>query len=189
MWRILIAAAVEKPDVWSILDQHASSVQATASLFASLAALIAVIVTLRSSNRQLRATIEIAEKQLKATVVSGNRQAWIDKLRDELATILATVFTMHASDVAGHELQERSRIVAQLNLSIAKISLLLNQDNHDEKDREELMNALHRIPKTIADYRASDTGDSVTIATLASTIMSLSTRILKREWERVKSLD
>jgi hypothetical protein len=67
------------------LDKHATGLQGAGSLIASLAALIAIIVTLRSSNKQLIATIttakeqlaatlQIAEKQLRASVLSANRQ-------------------------------------------------------------------------------------------------------------------
>src|SRR6266478_3135660 len=141
------------------IDQHSSGLQAGASLLASLAALIAIIVTLRSSSKQLRATIrtaeqhltatvQMAERQLKATVLSANRQAWINKLRDEIASALSCLFSMHLKFAAESTREERAAVVDKLDLNIATISLLLNLN---EEDHRNLMSALHKIPKTIVD--------------------------------------
>jgi hypothetical protein len=179
------------------INQHSAGLQAGASLLASLAALIAIIVTLRSSNKQLLATIrtaehqlttnvKIAERQLKATVLSANRQAWINKLRSEIASALSCLLGMHHMVLVESSQEERAAIADKLDLNIATISLLLNLN---EEDHRNLMRALQNIPKTIVDFVKSGKADPTGTGDLVTEITFLSQGILKREWERVKALD
>src|SRR5439155_18275459 len=102
-------------------------------------ALVAVIV---GPLIQLR----IAKKQIRSATVSANRQAWINTLRDNLATIRA-----YSSDVrelrASYQqdpaltvkIQEEAR---QATILIAKVDLSLNPN---ERDHQELLRAAQRL--------------------------------------------
>jgi len=109
---------------------------AIAAILTALAAvLIAPLVTYFTTQRQIRANL-----------ISANRQAWIDKLRDELAELFELLTWQYLqrpgtySGEEGHryEAEKRSRIRLLRN----KIRLRLNPNEADSHALLDLLNKL-----------------------------------------------
>ena len=146
-----------------------------AALLSAGAALIAVVVgpiiTLWSSKRQLR-----------GTVLSTNRQKWIDELRIEIAGAITNVNMISARYFAGAKTSDGHReLLYDLSLHINKIQLLTNPK---EKDHEQLNNLLHIQLRTLSNEPAN----TEEVGEVSREIVRLSQTILKREWSRVKTL-
>jgi hypothetical protein len=130
----------------------------------------------------------IARQQIRATVISANRQQWINTLRDCIADFqtkakIANVesrlasndITSIAADVKSHD-----EALKTMRFQLNKIALLINPN---EKDHAEL----HSMMKDLWDLCINgDPSDQVSQERLQDSITSTSQRILKREWERVK---
>ena len=122
----------------------------------------------------------IAKRQIRATVLSANRQSWINNLRDQLAEFIALASSLKA-DSATHVLSAEKRIetVERVNHLAAKIRLLLNAQEEDH-------NHLQRL---ISDAVLGYTKPSEVVPSNLPEIISHSQKVLKQEWERVKKLD
>ncbi|HXT16336.1 MAG TPA: hypothetical protein VN706_11940 [Gemmatimonadaceae bacterium] len=129
--------------------------------------------------------LRIAKSQIRATVLSANRQKWIDSLRSQVAAFLALVVetnirTAGLRGSAGyHEAVKDS--LSKLRAIEFNIILALNPK---ESDHEQLATALRDqiqwfIPIDLPGKDVKDFLDQ---------IRDLSRSIFKREWERVKSL-
>lgn len=135
-------------------------------------------------------TLAVAKRQFNATVLSANRQKWIETLRDmlaELISLLVAAVTIKAmgkikwdrglgpisSDPA--LLQKLERIV----LVQWKIRLLTNPNEPDHLDLNQL------IDRAFKRLQAEGTEDEATESDIEN-ITRLGQAILKREWARVK---
>jgi len=136
------------------------------------------ISALEGSNRNLvninnKSIFEEHERSQK-TIIANNRQEWINELRDEITRFLTVVALIPPSQ----ELTQISEIEQKsLWLHNYKIQLLLNpnEDDHIElvgKIKDEINNLI-----------------ACNEETLISDIISISQKILKREWDRVKSFE
>lgn len=83
--------------------------------------------TLRVASRQITSAQELARKQVQASVVSANRQKWVDSVRDDISTFLSELDVVRAS-LAHHALtpSERAIAVRPLVLVYARVRLRLN---------------------------------------------------------------
>jgi len=135
-------------------------------------------------------TLAVARRQFNASVLSANRQKWIETLRDMLSewiSILAAASVVRTTWKAEWEgglgaISARGELldkVQRLVLAQAKIRLLLNPL---EADHEELRRAIevasHRLKSPV--WQEAETEADV------ETITRLAQAILKREWQRVK---
>jgi len=135
-------------------------------------------------------TLAVAKRQFNATVLSANRQKWIETLRDLLAELisqLVAVLVVKSGWTGNWDkgraplktdpglMQKMERIV----LVQWKIRLLINPA---EPDHRQLFDVIDKAFKRL---QADDTHESETQADIEN-ITSLSQAILKREWERVK---
>ena len=137
-------------------------------------------------------TLAVARRQFNASVLSANRQKWIETLRDLLAELISLLVTAlvvkenwqgswerggHAAVAGNSELLAKlERIVLVQN----KIRLLLNPS---EDDHIHLYRTIDVAFKRIRDEGPSDKESEADI----DTIIKLSQAILKREWQRVKA--
>lgn len=123
--------------------------------------------------------LAIARKQIRATVLSANRQRWIDELRQQIAefiTLAGELSSLAKMDMnAGRATIDKT---SKMQLCRMKIMLMLNSK---EPDHRQLLALLEAASKGI--YQ-SEEDDGTNIPGL----VALSQSILKREWERVKSL-
>jgi hypothetical protein len=135
-------------------------------------------------------TLAVAKRQVNATVLSANRQKWIEVLRDTLAQLISLLVaglvikskwkTKWESgrgplDAEPALLEKLERIV----LTRSKIRLLLNPA---EPDHRRLSQAIDAAFKRL---QSEESLDSETESDI-ETITALAQSILKREWQRVK---
>ena len=108
------------------------------------------------------------------TIITNNRQEWVNSLRDEITSFLAVVASTSPSqsipDIPSDDMKK-------LWIHSYKIELLINPKEDDHKELVRL------IREEISNLTTSS--DS----TLISEIILLSQKILKREWDRVKSFE
>jgi hypothetical protein len=145
-------------------------------------ALVAVIV---GPLIQLR----IAKRQILSTTISANRQAWINRLRDDLATIwayAANVRIVRASftndPVITATAQEQAR---EAHVLLNRIRLSVNTSEGDHRDLVQIVERLWNIADTATPNNPNAEGWEQTVKDL----MMTAPRILKSEWVRVKKGD
>src|SRR5215470_6451692 len=135
-------------------------------------------------------TLAVARRQFNATVLSGNRQKWIEALRDMLAELIALLITAlvvkskwkdnwregHGPlDAEPALLDKFERII----LTQAKIQLLINPG---DADHQRLGQAIDDAARRMRSEQSPDTETEADIRV----ILGLGQSILKREWARVK---
>src|SRR5262245_43863017 len=143
---------------------------AIAALASAMTALAAVIVT------PILTYLNV-HKQIRANLVSANRQAWINALRDELAELfelLTWQFHLRPGTYSGddgyrYEAEKRSRI----RLLINRIRLRLNPN---ESDAQALLGLLEKLQSL----------DESSFDGSMEKAVSKGQDILKAEWKRVK---
>jgi len=130
----------------------------------------------------------IAKQQFKATVISANRQQWINSLRDCVAdfqtkakiALVETNLAMNDSTAVAANLKNHDEALRGMRFLINKVILLLNPN---EADHSELISLM----KEIEDHCVKgDPNDHSKEERLQNSIAALGQKILKREWERVK---
>lgn len=156
----------------------------TSEWIAAAAAVAAAIVGPLSSvivaSRQNRAAAMVARRQISASLISGNRQAWINNLRDAIAEFQAVLYQLgfrgaHSYDRAKDDewtqkaMHLRSRVALFINPVEAVHGELLLQMDH----------AL-----SVA-YSSGEAGRQE-MTKVQSAITETAQRLLKQEWERVK---
>jgi hypothetical protein len=135
-------------------------------------------------------TLAVGRRQFAATVLSTNRQRWIDMLRESLADLvsqLAMVSVIKATWSAkwdkgiGAIAADPSRLVTLQRLVLVqfRIRLLLNSI---EADHQELYRAIEQAIERLREERSVEEETAADI----ESISRLGQAILKREWQRVK---
>ena len=147
--------------------------------FVLLSLLIALVAVFFGPLIQLR----IAKRQIRATVVSANRQAWINTLRDTIAEFISLTrsITAKSPELKGYR---DEAFVKDINESIflqSKIALLLNPLEDDHNQLLDLVTKAAYSAKNSREERAYMFMDR-----MCNDIIALSKSILKKEWERVK---
>jgi Mg/Co/Ni transporter MgtE len=129
----------------------------------------------------------IAKAQIRAEVRSGNRQQWINELRNEISEFMTAnidyIFRLRFAKEATSDILSTTNSVWQ---HLNKTQLLINPNDNDHKELIELMNdaALAANSRELDIDTMADTLDD-----LNEKITIVAQRIMKREWERVKSGD
>ena len=148
-----------------------SAIPILSLLVAALAVFVGPVISFHVAKRQIRSSLEAANKQITAPM----RQAWINNLRDLLAELASSALHYH---VAGFE--DRTDVEYQrLTLLEHKIQLMLNPKEDDHKHLEEL------IRRMISAIDHGKEGAKEFVATHPA-VMKLSREVLKREWNVVK---
>ncbi len=135
-------------------------------------------------------TLTVAKRQFNATVLSANRQKWIETLRDslaELASLLVTALFVKSKwkdkwDQGRSALNAEPALLDKLEhivLAQSKIRLLINPT---EADHQRLYQAIDTAIKRLQSEESLDTEIRADI----ETITELAQSILKREWQRDK---
>lgn len=135
-------------------------------------------------------TLTVARRQFSATVLSGNRQKWIEALRDDLAELIALLATGSVVKSKWKDKWEEGRVALnaepalldkfeRIVLTQARIQLLINPADPDHQRLSEAIEA------AAARLRSEEAPGSETVADIR-TILRLSQSIIKREWQRVK---
>ncbi len=124
-----------------------------------------------------------ARRQSRVTVLSANRQAWINTLRDLIAECVAISGFIHIADWSDRKQSEFDEKMERFALVVAKIRLMLNPNEQDHKRLSEMLGQL------MNSMRSLNEKDPVKGAQLMKDFLPLSQTILKREWERVKRVE
>jgi hypothetical protein len=133
-------------------------------------------------------SIYVARRQIRASVVSTNRQVWINALRDAIAEWLTAEQVFYISKHTDFwQKADAQKALENLALLEYRIRLLINPEEDDHaklvellrKESDDLMKSLESARDQYDKQQAY--GDDE--------IISLAQSILKREWERVKQGD
>ena len=152
------------------------------SLSSALVALVAVIVG-------PIVTWQIAKRQIHASVISANRQNWINDLRDSVADFMTSakvamvegsLAAYRATEFAANEEAHNEAMRSMVTLH-NKVTLLINPN---ESDHVKLINLMDEMIQHCA---RGGSDDIQRHDELRDAITKASQQILKREWERVKS--
>jgi hypothetical protein len=158
--------------------------------FSSIISLVSAGTALVASVVGPVITLTVAQRQFNATVISANRQKWIETMRDTLAELIALI---RAALVVKSKWKDKwDRGLGPLNadpamldkfehivLAQSKIELLMNPiDGDHQRLYETIESAIERL-------RAEESLEAETLHDIR-TITALGQAILKREWQRVK---
>lgn len=124
-----------------------------------------------------------AQRQSRVTVLSANRQAWINTLRDLLAESMAISGFIHIADWSNREQSEFDEKMERFALVVSKIRLMLNPSEQDHQRLNEMLSELMKSMRSLKEKNA------VKGAQLMRDLVPLSQAILKQEWERVKRIE
>src|SRR5690349_4614754 len=156
----------------------------TISLVSACTALVASIVA-------PFVTLAVARRQFNATVLSANRQKWIESCRDLLSELISLLVAGLIIKSNWHDKWDKGRgalaaepaLIDKLQrivLAQSKMRLLMNPT---EADHRHLCDAIDKAFKRL---QSETTLESET-ETDIETITALAQTILKREWQRVKA--
>ena len=160
---------------------------------ALLVSLVSACTALVASIVSPFVTLAVARRQFAATVLSANRQKWIETLRDLLAELIslmgmALVVKLQWKDEWDKGLAPvaaRPELLAKLERIVLvqwKIRLLINPNESDHRALQDALDAAQKRIQAPQSELAESDADIERIAKLAQAI-------LKREWERVKRGD
>ena len=162
--------------------------QPSVAIISAATALIAVVVGPISAYL-------IAKRQITATVVSTNRQAWINQLRDHLSQLHSLLFRLPmALKIPGGILtgQQGSGLFDRYNAALdeaallrAKIVLMLNPKEPPHVDLAQLLDKALSAASEAAISESQPKLDE--LLGYREQLTSMSQKILKAEWVRVKA--
>jgi methyl-accepting chemotaxis protein len=158
-----------------------------AALIIGILSVLITILTNRSQKqvllRQIESAKEIARLDFSKTVISGNRQEWINKLRDNLSEYLARTETYSIALLNPTNNAQRLQELANDNLAdILKLEVrIVLMLNSNEEDSKELIKFLGIYTQCIFGQAITQPAD-----VLKQRIIDITKKILKTEWERVK---
>jgi len=128
-------------------------------------------------------SLSVARRQFKASVVSSNRERWIEVLRDAVAEYIALVTSVALSaqqaSIADAE-SEIHRAAQRIVFVRCKILLMINPSKFVDRDLRQSIDAIHHVlveNKTIDLEHWRGHLEAITVAGHA---------VLDAEWERVK---
>lgn len=151
---------------------------ATIALIGAAAAWGAIIAQRRNASDTVRAQINIAARTSRATVVSANRQRWIDAIREDVADFISVRSQIVALKLAGSFegggqdalLTENRVLRTKLVMLQSRIDMRLN---HDEEDHLALLEALRKF-----NQEASEDAET--------SLRIIGRKIFHDEWKRLK---
>jgi hypothetical protein len=137
------------------------------------------------------AAIYVARRQIRASLVSANRQAWVDELRSALADSLAkqTTWTFHADPKLKPDLHVFAAKLEESERLLRQVELLLDPDN---AVHAKLIMAVSDVSADLFDFYEiwekgqDDTAKAVEIRNKQRTAIEIAQQIFKFERERIK---
>lgn len=142
-------------------------------------ALIAVVVSPVIS-------IVVARKQIWASVVSSNRQKWIDNLRDTLAEFLSK--EAMARQITARELKEESSAVTLARIEdVVRLAYKIELLAADEPAHKQLSELVFDLVNSINQLKPEN--KIVDTQTCMERIVTIAKGIFKEEWDKVKRGD
>jgi hypothetical protein len=149
-----------------------------AAVTAIVAVIVGPLVTLTVAKRQIEASKKTADLQARSNVLSKSRQEWINTLRNEIAGFMSSMghaLPATISDTSGATLQ----LTKDVRLHYAKVQLLINPK---EEDHQAVVLKMASMIQQMSQLNLSFEDANLELTALAQ-------KVLKREWERVKSFE
>lgn len=128
-------------------------------------------------------SIWVAQKQVRVSVLSNNRQQWINTLRDIISEYFSIVAIVLVTDWDGKPRDEHDQKMERLMLLNSKIRLMLNPK---EDDHIKLVELLGDLAEQAASARSEMSKDKMRASHNEAVLVAQ--KVLKGEWERVKSV-
>ncbi|HZZ77165.1 MAG TPA: hypothetical protein VFE62_01520 [Gemmataceae bacterium] len=129
------------------------------------------------------AAVYVAKLQIRASVVSNNRQQWINSLRDTLSEFLAKQLMVRslnaerrANDLSLPRIEDTARLTFKIRFLLA-----------DEPAHNELAELVSRLADSMNQQKPENR--IVDVSACLDRIEDLAISIFKHEWERVKAGD
>lgn len=148
------------------------------AVVSAVTALVAVIVGPLVS-------IFVAKNQINASVVSANRQTWINRLRDELATLVGIVHHLPSAHANGSVSADAA--ITEYGRFVEKFQVIKLLINPKETDHQELIRLIESADKKIIESINNNQANASEFEAAGQRIVVQSQIVLKREWERVKN--
>ncbi len=148
------------------------------AVVSAVTALVAVIVGPLVS-------IFVAKNQINASVVSANRQTWINRLRDELATLVGIVHHLPSAHANGSVSADAA--ITEYGRFVEKFQVIKLLINPKETDHQELIRLIESADKKIIESINKNQANASEFEASGQRIVAQSQIVLKREWERVKN--
>ncbi|MGO1298224.1 MAG: hypothetical protein ACTMIA_13105 [Vibrio sp.] len=148
------------------------------AVVSAITALVAVIVGPLVS-------IFVAKNQINASVVSANRQTWINRLRDELAALVGIVH--HLPNAHANGSVTTNDAIAEYGRFAEKFQVIKLLINPKEADHQELIRLIGSADKKLIESINKKQASSAEFEAAGQRIVDQSQIVLKREWERVKN--
>ena len=130
---------------------------------------------------QISQAREQADKQIASTVLSANRQNWINDLRDTIANFVVSVHHLNSIKLISREQRSTNEIIIATNncwLHLSRIRLLINPNENLHIQLLNLSNA----------FFDSITQEGEDHKPMEASLIICAQKVLKSEWERVKKL-
>lgn len=150
------------------------------AIVSSITALVAVIAS-------PFATVYVANKNIKSSVVSKNRQDWINRLRNEIAELLKEM--QHVPSAYAAQALTTEQAIERHGIILSKVEIIKLLINPKESDHEDLVRQISLASDKAIEAINHKKGYASELEKMSSNIVTISQTILKREWERVKSGD
>lgn len=155
-----------------------AAVSAVISLLAVAGAWAAVFVNRWNAKDAVNAQVNTGARSSRATVVSSNRQRWIDAIRDDVADFIAYRRQLHKLERAGSFEKssqdalhtEEREIRTKLLMLRARVEMRLNPEEQEHGELLELMDRYDNEPTMAADQELRKKAQG----------------IFKAEWSRLK---
>ena len=140
------------------------------ALIAAMAAVASVIIGPFIS-------LLVARRQIRASLVSGNRQAWINALRDDLSELFGLIQWLYLLRPGTYSGADGYKFVDEKRSRIRELKVRIRlRLNPSEPDNIVLLQNIERVDGASPD----EFNERMAVA------VDLSQSILKREWDRVK---
>lgn len=154
------------------------NIEIVVGLISAITALIAVIVS-------PVVALLVAKIQTNASVISSNRQIWINRLRDELTIFVGILH--HIPSAYAAEYIDKTQAVAEYERLIKKLQIIQLLINPKELEHQQLIQLLELAEKIVINSIDTQIAPDSEIREAAKNIVDQSQIILKKEWNRVKS--
>ena len=132
-------------------------------------------------------TVYVAKRQIRASVVSANRQAWINRLRDELSKFVRDVKHVPSAQSAGA--LTPAEAIGRCEETLLREEVIRLLLNPNEAEHQELLRLMANAREQMLSAVNKQRGLAPQLTKATEPIVALAQQILKTEWERVKRGD
>jgi len=153
-----------------------------------------IIVIVVSVTLTAFVTIIVTNKQIKASVLTVNKQKWLDNFRTLLSEYLGSVDMtagmaicfLNGDPIMSREIAQKSYVDQLIKMTLAQEKLLLFLNDLDERHNK-LIELIHSYAFMIHDGSAHNNYTTNEFNTHVSHIRKLGRKIVNEEWEKIIS--